>query len=368
MIPITVVDVRDSEPLVVEVLRSGSLAQGPMVARFEAGFAALTGTAHAVAVNSGTSALVAALQALDLRPGDEVITSPFTFVATVNAILEAGATVRFADVTREDFALDPDAAAAAIGPRTRVLMPVHLYGQTADLGKLAPLAEERGLHLIEDAAQAVGASFQGRRAGSFGLGCFSLYATKNVTTGEGGVITTDDAELAQKLRLLRNQGMRVSYEYEIPGHNYRMSELHAAVGIPQLAKLDQLLAARRHNAARLSAGLAGTPGLTVPAELPGRIHAWHHYTALVGPNAMLSRDELAAELADRGIATATYYPRLVFDHDRFRGHPRVPAVTPADFPVAAALTDQALSLPVHPALTESDVDTIIAEVREALGA
>ncbi|NIH83088.1 DegT/DnrJ/EryC1/StrS family aminotransferase [Amycolatopsis viridis] len=368
MIPITAVDVRDAEPLVVEVLRSGTLAQGPMVARFEDGFARAAGTAHAIAVNSGTTALVATLQALGLGPGDEVITTPFTFVATLNAILETGATVRFADITREDFAIDPDAVATAITPRTRAILPVHLYGQTANLGKLVPLAEEHGLHLVEDAAQAVGATFAGRPAGSFGVGCFSLYATKNVTTGEGGVITTDDDDLADRLRLLRNQGMRSRYAYELAGHNYRMSELHAAVGIPQLAKLDELVTARRRNARQLSVGLAGTPGLALPVELPGREHVWHQYSVLIGPHAMLARDELITELTERGVGTGVYYPKLVFDHDCFRGHPQIPEVSPAGFPVAARVADEVLSLPVHPALSESDVDTVVREVREALGA
>src|SRR5690606_28584095 len=196
MIPITVVDVADAEPLVAEVLRSGVIAQGPMVKRFEELFARVSGTKHAVAVNSGTTALVASVQALGLRPGDEVVTTPFTFVATLNAILEAGATVRFADIKADDYTIDPDAVASAITDRTRVLMPVHLYGQTADMGKLAALAGEHGLHVIEDAAQAVGARFDGKPAGSFGIGCFSLYATKNVTTAEGGVVTTDDYKLA----------------------------------------------------------------------------------------------------------------------------------------------------------------------------
>ncbi|WP_236790132.1 DegT/DnrJ/EryC1/StrS aminotransferase family protein [Amycolatopsis sp. GM8] len=368
MIPLTVVDVRDAESLVIDVLRSGGLAQGPMVKRFEDAFARVAGTAHAIAVNSGTTALVASLQALGLRPGDEVITSPFTFVATLNAILQSGATVRFADVARADFALDPDSVAELLGPRTKVLLPVHLYGQMADMGKLAPLAAEHGLHVVEDAAQSVGATFQGQSAGSYGLGCFSLYATKNVTTAEGGVITTDDDELADRLRLLRNQGMRARYAYEAAGYNYRMSELHAAVGIPQLTKLDELVAARQRNARQLSTGLAGTPGLAVPVVLPGRSHVWHQYTVLIGPHAMLSREELAAELTERGIGTGVYYPKLVFDHDCFRGHPQIPAVRPEDFPVAHTLCRQALSLPVHPALTESDVDTIVREVREALGA
>ncbi|MEU6641341.1 DegT/DnrJ/EryC1/StrS family aminotransferase [Saccharomonospora sp. NPDC046836] len=368
MIPLSVVDVRDAEPLVTEVLRSGGLVQGPMVDRFERAFAGVAGTRHAIAVNSGTTALVAALEVLDLEPGDEVITSPFTFVATLNAIIEAGATVRFADICRDDFALDPDAAAAAIGPRTRVLLPVHLYGQPADMGKHAALAAEADLYLVEDAAQAVGAAYEGRPVGSYGLGCFSLYATKNITTAEGGVITTDDERLADRLRLLRNQGMRARYDYVVPGHNYRMSDLHAAVGIPQLERLPALSAARQRNAQRLTEGLGGTPGLAVPATLPGRKHVWHQYTVLIGPHAMLSRDELAEALNARGIGSGVYYPRLVFDYDCYRGHPLVPAVSARDLPVAAAIADQALSLPVHPALTDAQVETIIAAVREELGA
>ncbi|MGW4061792.1 DegT/DnrJ/EryC1/StrS family aminotransferase [Amycolatopsis sp. NPDC004747] len=368
MIPITVVDVRDAEDLVVEVLRSGAIAQGPMVKRFEDAFAAVSGTKHAIAVNNGTTALVAALQVLDLRPGDEVVTSPFTFVATLNAILEAGATVRFADIRRDDFAIDPDAVAAAVTERTKVLMPVHLYGQTADMGKLTPLAAEHGLQVIEDSAQAVGASFEGKPAGSFGIGCFSLYATKNITTAEGGVITTDDDVLADRLRVLRNQGMRARYQYEVAGHNYRMTDLHAAVGIPQLAKLDQLTAARQANAKRLCEGLAGTPGLDVPQVLPGREHVWHQYTVLVGPHAMLSRDELAAALTERGIGNGIYYPKIVFDYDCYAGHDLIPGARVEDFPVARAVSEQALSLPVHPHLSESDLDTIIETVREVLGA
>ncbi|WP_158888527.1 DegT/DnrJ/EryC1/StrS family aminotransferase [Amycolatopsis anabasis] len=368
MIPITVVDVRDAEDLVLEVLRSGAIAQGKMVKRFEDAFAAISGTKHAVAVNNGTTALVASLQVLDLKPGDEVVTSPFTFVATLNAILEAGATVRFADISRDDFAIDPDRVAAAVTDRTKVLMPVHLYGQTADMGKLAPLAAEHGLHVVEDAAQAVGASFEGRRAGSYGLGCFSLYATKNITTAEGGVITCDDDTLADRLRVLRNQGMRARYQYEMAGHNYRMTDLHAAVGVPQLEKIDSLTAARQRNAKRLSEGLAGTPGLELPAVQPGREHVWHQYTVLVGPHAMLSRDELAAALTEKGIGNGIYYPKIVFDYECYRGHPLIPGASVEDFPVAASVAAQALSLPVHPALTDEQVDTVIATVREVLGA
>jgi perosamine synthetase len=365
MIPITVVDVKAAEPLVLEVLRSGAIAQGPMVKRFEDMFAREAGVPHAVAVNNGTTALVASLQVLDLQPGDEVITSPFTFVATLNAILEAGATARFADIRDDDFCIDPDAVAAAIGPRTKVLMPVHLYGQMADMGKLAPLAEQHGLAIVEDSAQAVGATFDGRQAGSYGLGCFSLYATKNITTAEGGVITTGDDALADRLRVLRNQGMRQRYQYEVAGHNYRMTDLHAAVGIPQLEKLGEITEARQRNAETLSKGLADVVGLKVPQTLPGRTHVWHQYTVLVTEDAPVTRDELAAKLTEKGIGNGIYYPRTVFDYDCYRDNDRVVI---SDVPVAERVARGALSLPVHPKLTDADLETIVASVREVFNA
>lgn len=363
MIPISMVDVRDAEPLVLEVLRSGIIAQGPKVGILEQLFAEIAGVDHAVAVNSGTTALIASMQALGVGPGDEVVTSPFTFAATLNAIIEAGATARFADIGADDFCVDPEALAAAVTPRTKVLMPVHLYGQMADMRAVTALADEHGLAIVEDAAQAIGATFEGRGAGSYGLGCFSMYATKNVTTAEGGVITTGDAELADKLRVLRNQGMRERYKYEVPGHNYRLTDLHAAVGIPQLEKLATLTGRRRENAHALSAGLAGVPGLVLPTVTAGRTHVWHQYTIRVTEDAAVTRDELAKALLERGVGSGIYYPGLVFDHDCYRNHPQV--VT-ADLPVASSVARQVLSLPVHPGVSPADVDTIVTAVREVL--
>jgi len=363
LIPISKVDVRDAEPLVLEVLRSGSLTQGPMVERLEDAFADVVGVAHAVAVNNGTTALVAALQVLGLRPGDEVITSPFTFVATLNAILEAGATARFADIRDDDFAVDPAAVEALVGERTAALMPVHLYGQTADMGPLVEVSRRAGLHLVEDAAQAHGARYEGRAAGAFGTGCFSLYATKNVTTGEGGMITTSDAAVADRLRVLRNQGMRARYQYELAGHNYRMTDLHAAVGLPQVARIAEVAAGRRRNAARLTAGLADVEGLRLPRELPGRSHVWHQYTVLLPEH--VDRDQVVTELAAAGVGSGVYYPRTVFDHDCFRDDPRVVA---ADVPVAESVARRCLSLPVHQHLTDDEVDTVIDRFRRVLGA
>lgn len=365
MIPITTVRVgSEEEALVLEVLRAGQLAQGAYVDRFEHEFAALHEVDHAVAVNNGTTALVVAMEALGLQPGDEVVTTPFTFIATLNAILEAGATARFADIG-PDFNIDPDALAAAVTDRTRVLMPVHLYGYMADMHPIVQLAHDRGVAIVEDAAQAIGASYHGAKAGSFGVGCFSLYATKNLTTGEGGVVTTSDATLADRLRLLRNQGMRQRYQYEVPGHNYRLTNLAAAVGLPQLARLAEVTAQRQRNAAVLRSGLAGITGLELPPEPePGRSHVYHQFTVRITDDAPVGRDAFVDELASRGVGSGIYYPKVVFDYDCYRDHPNVVV---SDVPAARAAAAQVVSLPVHPFLTEDDLTTIVSAVREVLG-
>jgi perosamine synthetase len=366
--PIPISTVRlgpEVEQAVLAVLRSGSIAQGPVVAELEAVFAEMIGVRHVVAVNNGTTALVAALEVLDLEPGDEVVTSPFTFVATLNAALEAGATVRFADIDPVTFNIDPVATAHQVTDRTRVLLPVHLYGQCADMDAIAELSQHHGLHIVEDAAQAHGARIGDRSAGSWGLGCFSLYATKNLTTGEGGLISTDDDRLADRLRLLRNQGMRQRYCYEVPGHNYRLTDLQAAVCLPQLAGYRDQVAARQRNAAVLSAGLSGVPGLVTPTVVAGRRHVWHQYTIRLTDDARLDRDALVARLTEVGIGCGTYYPRPVFDYDCYRDHPRVIV---SDVPKATAAAACCVSLPVHQHLTIADLDRIIDTVRVLLGA
>jgi perosamine synthetase len=352
------------EALVLEVLRSGHLAQGPMVERLENTFRAISGTKHAVAVANGTVALVAALQALDLAPGDEIVTSPFTFIATVNAALEAGVRVRFADIRLDNFNVDPDAMAAAVTPATRALMPVHLYGHAADCQALSTVADRHGLALVEDAAQSHGATLHGRPVGSFGVGCFSLYATKNVTTGEGGLVTTDDDAIADRLRVLRNQGMRARYQYEMAGHNYRMTDLQAAVGIPQLEALEGLTERREANAEFLNDALAGIEGLICPTVRAGCRHVWHQYTVRVTEGARVDRDGLATALTERGIGCGVYYPRVVFDYDAYREHP---LIEKADVPNAERAAREVLSLPVHPHLSPSDLEVIVAGIRRVLG-
>src|SRR6202043_2589435 len=256
------------EELVLSVLRSGHLAQGPMVERFEALCTAMAGTAHAIAVANGTVALDAALAVLDIGPGQEVITSPFTFAATINAILRSGASVRFADIG-DDFTIDPASVAALITPATAAILPVHLYGLPADMRPLMSLAAAHGLAIVEDAAQAHAADVDGRPAGNFGLGCFSFYATKNVTSGEGGCVTTDDGTLAERVRVLRNQGMRGRYDYSIIGQNWRMTDVAAAIAIPQMEHLGSINASRRANAAVLTSLLAGNTAIETPGVPAG---------------------------------------------------------------------------------------------------
>lgn len=348
------------EALVLEVLRSGRLAQGPMVARFEQLCALMAGTAHAVALTNGTVALEAALQVAGIGPGDEVLTTPFTFAATLNAILRRGAVARFADIT-EDFTIDVARAASLVGPRTRALVPVHLYGLMADMDAVTAVAARHSLAIIEDAAQAHGAALGGHRAGSCGLGCFSFYATKNVTAGEGGCITTDDASAADALRVLRNQGMQRRYEYVTAGENWRLTDVAAAIAIPQLERLHEINAARARNAKRLTALLADDERLTLPHTPSGRVHAWHQYTVLLADG--IDRERVVARMDGAGVECGVYYPRLVWDYDAYRNHPQV-VVEPV--PVAASVARRCLSLPVHPALTDADLERIASELRRAL--
>ncbi|WP_454129858.1 DegT/DnrJ/EryC1/StrS family aminotransferase [Microbacterium aurum] len=363
MIPITTVRLGpEVEESVLRVIRSGNIAQGPVVAEFEERFAALVGAKHAIAVNNGTTALVAAIQAVGLEPGDEVITSPFTFIATLNAILEAGATVRFGDIRVEDFGLDPDSVRAQITERTRVIMPVHLYGQAANVGELAAIAEEHGIQLVEDAAQAHGATFEGRGVGTFGIGCFSFYATKNLTTGEGGIITTDDDEIADRLRILRNQGMRARYEYVMAGHNYRLTDLQAAVVLPQLDAYGDLLAARRANAAGLIERLRDIPGLTLPSQLPGREHVWHQFTIVLPEG--VDRAAFVEAMTAEGVGTGIYYPKPVYDYETYANRSDV---IRSETPVADDVAARCVSLPVHQYLSEGDLDVISAAVYRVLG-
>jgi len=363
-VPVSAVEIGDAEEArVLAVLRSGQIAQGPVVAELEDLFAEICEVPHAVAVNSGTTALIAALQALGVGPGDEVITSPLTFVASLNAILAVGATARFCDVHPDGYTLDPAGLAELAGPRTRAVMPVHLYGEPADMVAISAFCRERGLAIVEDAAQAHGARCHDQSVGSFGIGCFSLYATKNVTSGEGGIITTSDATLARTLRLLRNQGMETRYEYEIVGWNYRLTDLQAAVAVPQIERLENITRQRQQNAAMLTAGLRDVPGLVVPQVRPNRTHVYHQYTVRVTSAARCSRSELAEALECAGIGSGIYYPRVVFEYPCFTESDRVHHDL---VPNARQVSGEVISLPVHSALTTADLERVIEATRSAL--
>jgi dTDP-4-amino-4,6-dideoxygalactose transaminase len=344
----------DEERAAVDrVLRSGMIAQGPEVAAFEREFAAaLVGGRECVAVSSGTAGLHLGLLAAGIGPGDEVIVPSFTFAATANSVALTGARPVFADIDPDYFCLDPAAAEAAITPRTKAIMPVHLYGQPADLAGLEQVAQRHGLALFEDAAQAHGAEFEGRPVGGFGaFAMFSLYPTKNMTSGEGGMVACATAAQATGVRLLRNQGMAKQYANEVVGLNERMTDIHAAIGRVQLGKLAEWTARRQANAAFLSANLSG---VVTPATRPGSTHVYHQYTIRVGQD----RDGLVRALREEHqIGSGVYYP--IPNHQL----PSLAKYAPGlDLPQTARAAAEVVSLPVHPSLSQADLDRIVGAV------
>ena len=351
MIPIARPQMGEEEKeRVWDAMASGSLAQGPRVHQFEDEFAAMVGAGHAVATSSGTTALHLALLGYGVGEGDEVITVPFTFIASANSILYTGARPVFVDIDERDFTMDPAQVEAAITPRTKAIMPVSLYGQPADLPAIAEIAERHGLALVEDAAQAHGAAVDGRKSGTWGAGTFSFYPTKNMTTGEGGMVTTDDAELAERIRLLREHGMKVRYHHDVVGYNFRMTDIAAAIGLAQLPKLAGYNDRRRAIAARYDAELHG---VITPWVRPGVTHVYHQYTIRVN-----QRDAFAERLKERGVGSAIYYPIPVHRQKPFLAL----GYGDQSYPVTDRLTEQVLSIPVHPALTDDEVSTVVEAV------
>lgn len=364
MIPISTVRIDEEiEAGVLEVLRSGMIAQGPKVAELETIFARISGVKHAVAVNNGTTALVAVLKMLDVPKDSVVITSPFTFVATINAAIEAGFRVRFADVDEQTFNVTADSIAAVNPEGVSTVMPVHLYGQCADMTSIMALALKNNWAIVEDAAQAHGAMHNDAAAGSFGAGCFSFYATKNITTGEGGMITTNDDALADRLRVYRNQGMRQRYQYEMAGTNYRMTDVQAAIGIPQLNRIETINAARQENARILNELLADVAEIATPITGSRNSHVWHQYTIRVLEGSIRDRDAVIKELTDKGVGCGIYYPKLAHNYDCFKGNP---AIEQTETPTASRLVSEVISLPVHQYLSSKDLETIAIEVRAAV--
>ncbi len=352
VIPVARPLIGDEECAAVEaILRSGQLAQGTEVEAFEREYSQTLDGRRCIAVSSGTSALHLALLALGIGPGDEVIVPSFTFAATANAVALTGADPVFADIEDTFYCLDPLAVEAAVTRRTVAILPVHLFGHPADMAELARIAGRHGLGLLEDAAQAHQAAIGDRSVGTFGAaGMFSFYSTKNMTTGEGGLICTSDAAVERTARLLRNQGMERRYYNEIVGFNLRMTEIAAAIGRAQLRKLPGWTATRRANAAFLTRHLEN---VVVPREAPAATHVYHQYTVRVPGH---DRDEFAERLAHRGIGSAVHYPTPVH---------RLPTYKrPDDLPVSERVARECLSLPVHPSLSPADLERIADAVND----
>ena len=344
----------EEKKAVLEVLDSGIIAQGPRVKEFEKGFAEMCGVNHAIATSSGTTALHMALLAYGIGRGDEVITSPFTFIASANSILFVGAKPVFVDIDPKTFNMDVSRIKAVITTKTKAILPVHLYGLCCDMDEIMSIAKKHHLVVIEDACQAHGSEFKGKRAGSFATGTFSLYPTKNITSAEGGMITTDDDVVMEKCRVIRNHGMRRRYYHDELGYNFRMTDVHAAIGNAQLAKLDMYNNKRKENADYYNRHLKG---VTVPFIPEGYAPVYHQYTIRVPKG---KRDGLRAFLKEKGVGSEIYYPLPIhkqgFYMEMFGDDKTYPE---ADFAAT-----EVLSIPVHPSLSKKDLEKVALSINE----
>jgi dTDP-4-amino-4,6-dideoxygalactose transaminase len=355
MIPAAKPIIGDEEREAVDrVLRSGMLAQGPEVKAFEEEFSAHVGGRHCVAMNSGTSALHLGFIAAGIKPGDEVIVPSFSFAATANSVVLAGGVPVFADIDPKTFNMDPDHVETLITKKTKAIMPVHLYGHIAAMDRFEEMASKHGLLLIEDAAQGHLASLNGRNSGEFGIvASFSFYPTKNMTAGEGGMVVTDNAEVARMLRLLRNQGQEIRYQNEVIGFNTRMTDIHAAIGRVQLAKLPGWTKQRQENAAYLDANLKG---VVTPFLAPGTTHSYHQYTVRIPGGDATKRDAFMAKIGERGVGSGVYYPTPIHRLPSFK--------LDLNLPETELVIKECVSLPVHPSLTKDELKTIVEVVNE----
>lgn len=359
MIPIAQPQIGEEEiEEVVKVLKSGFIAQGPKVAEFEDKFAEYVGVEHAVATSSGTTALHLSLLSLGIEEGDEVITTPFSFAATGNSILFAGARPVFVDIEPQTYNINPEMIEEAITPKTRAILPVHLYGQPADMDPIKRLAHDHGLWVVEDAAQAHGALYQHQQTGSLGdMACFSFYPTKNMTTSEGGMITTDSSELAEAARLFRAHGEKERYSHVLLGYNFRMTDIAAAIGLVQLKKLDYFNNNRIENANYLTEHLKSLNGIIPPYVMDQVKHVFHQYTIRVENG---KRDKLMHFLSEKEIGTGIHYPKTIYQQKLYKDLNIRGSCLQAE-----KAAREVLSLPVHPALTVQDLEDIVDAVEEA---
>lgn len=341
---------------VVEVLKSGMIAQGPKVSEFEEKFAQWIGTKYGISTSSGTTALHTALLACGIGEGDEVITVGFTFAATSNSVLYTGARPVFVDIDEDTFTMDPSKIEDAITDKTKAILVVQLYGQSADMDPILDIAHKHNLLVIEDAAQAHGAEYKGRKVGTLGdVACFSFYPTKNMTTGEGGMITTDNEEIAKMARIYRAHGSSVKYHHDYLGYNFRSTDIAAAIGLAQLKKIDSFNDKRNENASYLTDGLKDVKGVVPPVVKEGNKHVFHQYTIKVDGD----RDKWLDFLNEKGIGCGVYYPIPLYNQKLYKdlGYNQ-------SCPVTDKIVDEVISLPVHPSLTKDELDTIISVVKE----
>lgn len=349
---------QEEQDAVKEVLKSGQITSGVWTKRFEEEFAAYQQAEHAVAVTNGTEALHLMMLAAGIGEGDEVITTSFTFIASANAIVMCGARPVFVDIDEHTFNLDPELIEAAITPKTKAILPVHIYGLPANLDKIMTIAQKHNLLVFEDAAQAHGAAIKQKRVGAIGLaGSFSFYPTKNMTTSEGGAVVTNDGELADKMKLYREQGMKVRYHHEVIGYNYRMTNISAAIGIEQLKRLPEFTKKRQRNAQQLTKSLSKIKGIITPTTPDEYEHVFHQYVIKVTPEFGKSRDELIKYLADNEIGSMIYYPIPVHQQKPYRE-----MGIKVSLPITERLSQEVLALPVHPQLSEQDITTIIQTI------
>ena len=341
---------------VTEVLKSGMLAQGPKVDEFQNKFAKYAEAKYGIATSSGTTALHTALVAAGIKPGDEVITTPFTFAATSNSILYTQAKPVYADIDAKTFNLDPAKIEEQITDKTKAIVPVHLYGQPADMDGILEIAQKYNLKVIEDAAQAHGAVYKKKKIGSIGdFGCFSFYPTKNMTTGEGGMVTTNDEEYAEKAGMVRAHGESKRYEQSLLGYNYRMTDIAASIGLVQLKHIDEFNKIRNENAKYLSEGLADVEGITTPVVADNVTHVFHQYTIRVSKD----RDTFQKFLTDNQIGTGIHYPIVLYKQPYYQAL----SIT-GNCPLAEEAASQVISIPVHPSLTTEELDTIIDTIKK----
>ena len=343
---------KEEESAILEVIASGQLAQGPKVLEFEENFAKLCGAKYGVATSSGTTALHSALLAHEIGPSDEVITTPFSFIASADCVLYVGARAVFVDIEPDFFTLDPAKVEERITKHTKAIIPVHLYGQCCDMDAIVEIAQNHHLTIIQDACQAHGATYKGRPIGSFGTACFSFYATKNMTTIEGGMLVTNDARIAERARLIRNHGSPHTYEHVVLGYNMLMTDLDAAIGLAQLGKLRNWNSIRQANAAYLSEHLSKIKGLVTPKIRDHVVHVFHQYTIRIP-----DRDNSARKLREKGVGVGIYYPTPIHKQPLYQdlGYRD-------ELPVAEVACREVISLPVHPSITSADLDCIVQAV------